>query len=502
MDKRILFVVKNLYTMERLGVMQLSAMARAREWETDLHILDLHNRDRYFEKLAAFRPVIVAFSVMTPEYDALDALAERTHRLGRYFLLFGGPHPTFFQDIIEKPHVHALAFGEGDVSFPTFLERFERGRDFTGTPGIHFHLAGKITRNPPAPLEEKLDRLPFPDRELMVKGDPLLAQNKTHIFMASRGCPNACTYCFNHKFTQMFRGCGRILRHRSVDHFLREMAEVKARFGMEFAYIDDDIFTLLPLDWLGEFAQRYPTEVGVPFMCNVHVNFVNEEKIRFLKEAGCRTICFGIECGDEQVSNDLLKRRVDNRKIVDLAATLRRHGIRSMTQNILALPVPHPMEIDLKTLDLNIRCRPDFAVAQLFFPLPGTDLAAYAAANGFLPGGAPVLPERTNSYSALTFPDRREILRVQRLHKLFGLTASFRFLRPLVPLLVRLPLGPVYAFFYVAWYGWSTRFRLEGTRKSRAELRFFLKSLLRNIVAFVRRPSRREPRRPGPGDCD
>jgi hypothetical protein len=156
------------------------------------------------------------------------------------------------------------------------------------------------------------------------------------------------------------------------------------------------------------------------------------------------------------------------------------------------------MAIDLKTLDLNLRCRPNFAVAQLFFPLPGTELAAYAAANGFLPGSAPDLPERTNSYSALSFPDRREKIRVQRLHKLFGLTTSFRFLRPLVPLLVRLPLGPVYSFFYVAWYGWSTRFRLEGTKKSGAELRFFLKSLLRNIVAFVRRPPRRErsPRPP------
>ena len=39
-NKRVLFIVKNLYTMERLGVMQIAAQARLRGWEADLAVTD------------------------------------------------------------------------------------------------------------------------------------------------------------------------------------------------------------------------------------------------------------------------------------------------------------------------------------------------------------------------------------------------------------------------------------------------------------------------------
>jgi radical SAM superfamily enzyme YgiQ (UPF0313 family) len=490
MNKRILFIVKNLYTMERLGVMQIAAQARLQGWEADLAVSDGIAYEALLRRVRAWEPEILAFSVMSPEYPHLEGLAERLHRDTGCFILMGGAHPTFFQDIIERPYIHAVSFGEADLSFPAFLERFAAGEDYSATAGMHFRLDGRVVRNPAAPLLEDLDAAPFPDRELMVRANPLLAHSRSHIFMAGRGCPNACTYCFNHQYNRMFRGHGKLFRRRSVDNLLREMEEVRERFGMIFAYIDDDIFTLCPPGWLEEFAEAYPRRVGVPFMANVHVNFVDEDKIRLLKQAGCEVICFGIECGDEAIANGLLKRNTRNEKILDLARLLHRYKIRFMTQNILALPVEHPLAVDLRTLDLNIACRPDYAVAHLFYPLPGTELARHAQTQGFLPEDSARLPERTNSFSALVFPDPAEKIRVQRLHKLFGLTVSFPWLRPLVPGLVRLPLGGLYSVLFVAWYGFSMRFRLEKTMKSWPEIRFFLKSLLQSLTSFLRRAPR------------
>jgi anaerobic magnesium-protoporphyrin IX monomethyl ester cyclase len=496
MNKRILFVVKNLYTMERLGVMQVAAQARQLGWETELAVSDAGTYPALLDRVRSWQPEILAFSAMSPEYPHLESLAEQLHRETGRFVLMGGAHPTFFQDIIERPFIQAVAFGEADLSFPAFLERFADGQDYTGTAGMHFHLDGHIVRNPPAPLVGDLDLLPFPDRDLMVRANPLLRHNRSHIFMAGRGCPNACTYCFNHRYNRMFRDHGKLFRRRSVDHLLREMEAVRDQFGMVFAYIDDDIFTFCPQEWLEEFAEAYPRRVGVPFMVNVHVNFIDEPQIRLLKQAGCEVICFGIECGDEAVSNQLLKRNIRNDKILELARLLRRYGIRFMTQNILALPVEHPLEVDLRTLDLNIRCQPKYAVAHLFYPLPGTELAAYTESHGFLPQAADDLPERTNSYSALVFADPAEKMRVQRLHKLFGLTVSFRWLRPLVPLLIRLPLGSLYSLLFVAWYGFSMRFRLEKTKKSGPEILFLLKSLFQSLTSFLRRPAcPKKPRR-------
>ena len=487
MNKRILFIIKNLYTMERLGVMQIAALARRKGWETDLAVSDGTSYEGLLRRVRDWAPDILAFSVMSPEFPRLENLAERLHRDTGCFILMGGAHPTFFQDIIEQPFIHAVAFGEADLSFPEFLERFAAGGDYAATAGMHFRLDGRIVRNPPAPLLEDLDAVPFPDRELMVRANPLLGHNRSHIFMAGRGCPNACTYCFNHQYNRMFRGHGKLFRRRSVDNLLREMEEVRERFGMIFAYIDDDIFTLCPPGWLEEFAEAYPRRVGVPFMVNVHVNFVDKDKIRLLKQAGCEVICFGIECGAEEVATSLLKRNTRNEKIFELSRLLHQHQIRFMTQNILALPVEHPLAVDLQTLDLNIRCRPHYAVAHLFYPLPGTELAAHAQTHGFLPEDASRLPERTNSFSAIVFPDPAEKIRVQRLHKLFGLAVSFPWLRPLLPGLIRLPLAGLYSVLFVSWYGFSMRFRLEKTMKSWPEIRFFLKSLLQSLTSFLRK---------------
>jgi radical SAM superfamily enzyme YgiQ (UPF0313 family) len=498
MNKRILFIVKNLYTMERLGVMQIAAQARLQGWEADLAVSDGCAYEALLQRVRGWDPDILAFSAMSPEYPHLESLAEQLHRDTGRFILMGGAHPTFFQDIIERPFIHAVAFGEADRSFPAFLEQFAAGADYSTTTGMHFRLDGRVVRNPPAPLLDDLDAVPFPDRGLMVRANPLLGHNRSHIFMAGRGCPNACTYCFNHQYNRMFRGQGKLFRRRSVDNLLREMEEVRERFGMIFAYIDDDIFTLCPAGWLEEFAEAYPRRVGVPFMVNVHVNFVDEAKIRLLRQAGCEVICFGIECGDETVANDLLKRNTRNDKIIELARLLHQYQIRFMTQNILALPVDHPLAVDRQTLDLNIGCRPHYAVAHLFYPLPGTELALHAQTHGFLPEGSTGLPERTNSFSALIFPDPAEKIRVQRLHKLFGLTVSFPWLRPLLPVLVRLPLGGLYSMLFVTWYGFSMRFRLEKTMKSWPEIRFFLKSLLQSLTSFLRKaPRQRKPDQSG-----
>ncbi len=491
--RRILFIVKNLYTMERLGVMYLSSLALRLGWQTDLVVVDDLAYEQILSRIREDPPDILGFSVMTPEYSAVRDLASRLRRDTDCFLLFGGPHPTFSQDMIQESFVDAILFGEGEISFPEFLERFAGLEDYTRTAGMHFRRKGDVILNGPAPLLEDLDRIPFPDRELMSKGTSLHKAYRSHIFFASRGCPYRCSYCFNHKYNSMFGSQGRIIRRRSVENLIEEIRMTKERYGTEFAYIDDDIFTLGNRRWLEDFAERFPREAGIPFYCNVHAKTMNEEKVRLLAQAGCRVVCFGIETGDEAVSHDLLRREISTRDILELSRMLHNHGIRFITQNMLALPVRSPLEVDLRTLELNLRCRPDLALSQLFFPLPGTDLTAHAVQAGYLPAGSPDLPDRTNTYTALSFHDPSEKLRVQRLQKLFGLVVALPLLSRLLPLLTRLPLDRLYALIYAVWVGYTMRFKMEGTRKSPREVLFFLSSLCRSSLLRRSKPQIKNP---------
>jgi anaerobic magnesium-protoporphyrin IX monomethyl ester cyclase len=487
LNKKLLFIVKNLYTMERLGVMQISAVAKLQGWQTRLLVTDGKSYGSIQDHVDAYDPDILAFSAMSPEYPYLEQLAGRLYQANPRFTLFGGSHPTFFQEIIHRPFIQAISFGEADLSFPRFLEAFANGEDYTGTHGMHFQSDGDVIFNEPERLVEDLDALPFPDRFLQVGNKTLADFSRSHIFMASRGCPNQCTYCFNHKFNQMFRQYGPLYRHRTVGSLVSEMQKVRDSCGMKFAYIDDDIFTLCSREWLDEFAGLYPARVGVPFMVNIHVNAVTREQLQLLSRAGCALICFGIECGVEEISRTILKRNIGNEKIERLSRWIHELGMKFMTQNILALPVPNPLDVDLQTLRLNIRCRPDYAIAHIYFPLPGTELTEYCVENGYLEPGSGKLPERTNSFSALRFPSKKEKAMVQRLHKLFGLAVNFPVLIKALPMLVRLPAGWIYSFVFVAWYGFSMRYRLERTRKSWKETAYFLRNVLQSATSFFRR---------------
>ncbi len=495
MKKKILFVVKSLYTVERYGVMLLSALAKGMGWESDLLILEGKKWEKWREKIEKFSPEIIACSVMTTEFDSVMEFIKRVKEKFGLFTIMGGPHPTFFPEFFEKfkDFLDVIFVGESEISFPEFLKEYENEKNFKSINGIWFKdESGKIIKNPPAPLVEDLDSLPFADRELMVKGDPLLKNSSFHFFFASRGCPNKCTYCFNHKFNQLFKNCGNLYRRRSPENLISEMKYVREKFGMNFAYIDDDIFTMCSNKWLEEFSSLYKNEVGVPFICNTHVNFIDEEKIKILKDAGCKVVCFGIECGDEKIRREILKRNITDSKILETGKLLRKYGIKFITQNILLLPTNEPLRTDFKTLDLNIKCKPDFAISQLFYPLPKTELTEYAIKNGFFDPKTAKMPERTNSFSALQFPNKREKKKSERLHKLFGVSVNFPFLRPFLPFLISLPLGWFYSVIYILYFGIYFKFKIEGEKKGFKEIVFYLKSFVNSLSTFIKIPFKKK----------
>ena len=49
-----------------------------------------------------------------------------------------------------------------------------------------------------------------------------------------------------------------------------------------------------------------------------------------------------------------------------------------MTQNLIGLPVPNPVEIDYDTLDFNIKLKPDYAWSSILYPYPGTEIGESA----------------------------------------------------------------------------------------------------------------------------
>ena len=304
----------------------------------------------------------------------------------------------------------------------------------------------------------QLDELPFPDRDLLYNVHPASRRNKIRPFITGRGCPYSCTYCFNKAYRDLYRGLGKAMRRRSVEDVIREIKAVRKRYPLEFITFMDDTF-ILNRQWLQEFAVRYKAEVGLPFWCQVRADLVTDEMMALFKDAGCVSVSFGLEAGNDRLRNAILNRAMSREQILEASRIFRRHGIAFMTNNMLGLPTGS-LETDFETLELNVQCRPSYANVFLFQPYPKTELGEWACREGWMTGSFDDLSGSVSDDTILRFGSKSEKRQIENLQKLFALAVEFPFLVPLVKLLIKLPRNKLFWLVYKIWKGYAIKRRM------------------------------------------
>ena len=487
---KVQFLLKNTGMHERLGIMTLSSILKQQGHSVRLLLTEDLAASACIDRIKDFAPHVLAYSIMTGEHTYHIALNQMIRKHYDCFSVFGGPHPTFAPDMISKKDVDAVCRGEGDISFVRLLERMDQGRNFYDIANFWFKTKnGQIIRNDIAPLVQDLDNLPFPDRQLLYDADPALRVKSDKLFMAMRGCPYECAYCFNHAYNKLIRGRGAVVRVRSVANVLAEIQAVKDRYPLEFVYIDDDTFLVKPSGWIEEFAEQFPRLIGLPLICNVRANLLSQDRMgKLLRQMGCRKVWMGVECGNNDVATKLLRRNITNDQIAQACAILHHHQIRIVTQNLIGLPVEDPLAVDLQTLDFNIRLKPDFGWSSIFYPYPDTAMGMISVQNGMFAGTFENGQVSNKTGSVLEFRDVRVKRRLINLHKLFGLIVQFPFLRRFALFLISLPLTTLYTWLFFAFYGYKTVIKRSGIIGLSKKLRVY-------IPFYIRYVSRLEQRR-------
>ena len=193
---RIQFLLKNTGMVERLGIMTLSSFLKSKGHDVKLNLTEESTEKKIVECVKTYKPHILAYSIMTGEHIYHIELNQmvRSH-YDDVISVFGGPHPTYCPEMIEKDDVDAICRGEGEIYFTELVEKLEQGQDFYNIKNFWFKKKdGSIIKNPMGKLVPELDSNPEPDRKLMYDADKTLRVRGTKLFMATRGCPYQCTY--------------------------------------------------------------------------------------------------------------------------------------------------------------------------------------------------------------------------------------------------------------------------------------------------------------------
>jgi len=478
---RVLLIFKDSVAVERMAVLQISAALKRAGHEVRMWIASVNEESALHRIMQEFKPALLGYSAMTGEHVPLVALNNRLREEYDFYTVFGGPHATFCKEFIDEEGVDAICIGEGDVVFPEFCRKLEAGEDHWNTPTFYVKHEGKTYRNQLEQLVPELEELAFPDRKLLYDLDPDMAKMGTKYFMAARGCPYKCSYCFNVKYNENYKDKGKVVRSRTPVQVIEEIEWVRERYPLDHVSFLDDLFILKPREWLLEFAKIYKERIDLPWSCTVRANSVKNDMIAMLKESGLSWVWMGVECGDEKIANTILARGLSNAEIIAAGRVLEAHGVGLIAQNLIGLPVDDPIAADLKTLDLNIELRPSMGWSSILYPYPGSPIEGLARRTGHLVG-EPAYMETNKRTSMLEFGSAEKRRKIENIHKLFGVIVRFPWLRPYAEFLASLPLTPLYRFIWYAWYGYVLKIKLTRIKSYRRELPYFLGLFFRMLV--------------------
>lgn len=464
-SKKILFVILDNYKTERIGIQILSTIAIEEGYDRDILILNSMSPEDALSKAKAYQPDIVAYSAMTYEHVPLQQFNGILKRSGLNFVsIFGGMHYTFNSDEIKNdPYVDVICRGEGEVAWRSFIQSVRDGKEYLRIDKLIVRNGDKIIENPVGKLISDMDIIPRPDRTLImlsdIENDHI--QGKSMLFMFGRGCPQRCTYCFNVNYNDLF-SASRVFRLRSVDNVIAEMKEAVETYKLDLVIIHDDIFSYIPKKVMKEFCIKYKAEINLPFVAQFRPESVKEEMVVMLKDAGLYLAPMGVECGDEEIARGVLDRgKITNQHIIKAFELFHKHGVKTWSLNLMALPVEDPLSVDWQTIDLNIKIKPFWSQWNILVPIPHTPMWEYLIGNNrFLDldtfQKADKMPSGFTK-TLLNYKDPKMARQVNNLHKFAGIVVKYPFLRPLVKILIRFPENKIYQYIFFFWYGyWKT----------------------------------------------
>jgi anaerobic magnesium-protoporphyrin IX monomethyl ester cyclase len=446
---RVAFIVTTCHEFE--GVKVLSSVLKKHGHVSDCFV---RSEEKDFSKAVLdWEPDVVGIYATTGQeawcYDAIRAWKRSLRHLK---VVMGGPHPSHdLEPLSVADVVDATIKGEGEYAMLDLVNAWEAGRPIDDVPNVACLKDGVATQNPIRPVIGDLDSLPFPDVDVFYKY-PFLRGKRVMQVHVSRGCQNSCTYCsvglMKKDWVSGRRG-ERFNRQKSVDYVCEEMNDILARYpGFRMVNFGDAALNMTS-GWVQEFAEKWPARVGLPFACNININYLDEEDVVALKRAGCVSVQFGLESGSEDVRLKVFKKGYTDEIVYGIPKLLRKHKITYRTNNMMGSPT-ETLEDMFETARVNRRIRPNGCTVLIYRPFKSTVLGQEDYAKGRVDLEKDIGPSLQND-TMMRRGDAREVVNLQ---KLFNVAVYVPGGEAIVRRLIGLPRNAVFDWTLLAflWY--------------------------------------------------
>lgn len=242
-------------------------------------------------------------------------------------IILGGALPSPIPEfVLRKTGGNIAIIGESEITIPALMAALAGEGDISAVKGIAYIKDNQFFDNGKPSLPKKvtkkevgwpaLDLYPLEQYINSPKFHPFEQRDRLLPIVTGRGCPYSCNFCYRVN----------AYRLRPLDDLFDEMEYMIDRFKLNGFHLVDDLL-MLSEKKIKEFCEGVLSRgLKIKFSCSGRVNTVTPEVVRLLKKAGCVSIYYGLESGNQQILNSMSK-KTNIEQIYEAVKLTRESGI-------------------------------------------------------------------------------------------------------------------------------------------------------------------------------
>ncbi|MEM2889264.1 MAG: radical SAM protein [Candidatus Bathyarchaeia archaeon] len=320
-------------------------------------------------------PEIVGISCNSVNYEKCVEISKAVKDVDpNCKVVVGGPHPTYmFESVLEHREIDYAIVGEGEWAMLELVKCIKQGANFrriSRIPGVAYKSGETFKMNPPKFIHN-LDEIPLPARHLLQmdmydRKIELLDVKPVDIMNVVRGCPFNCSFCETKEIW------GHVSRYFSPSRIVEEIEHLMNAYGTKGVYFIGDNFTINKKVTREVCELLIKKELDVEWICDTRVDLVSRDLLKIMREAGCRTIWFGVESGSPRILQKLNK-GINLNQAVKAFKLCKEVGIRTACSFLLGIPGEKVEDMEA-TFRFARTLNPDWCQFNIFIAVPGSKL--------------------------------------------------------------------------------------------------------------------------------
>ncbi|MFQ5464365.1 MAG: B12-binding domain-containing radical SAM protein [Thermodesulfobacteriota bacterium] len=365
-----------------MGLAYVAAMLEKRGVEVS--ILDANamglDAEGIRSRVARAAPDVVGVTAMTLIAANVLATCRIAKEASGAVTVVGGPHVSIFApETLSSPYVDYAIDGDGEYSFPDLVAAIGAkapAREIEGIEGIVYRKDGGIGKNGVA-IARDLNALPFPAVHLL-PGELYSLANARSPFgsiVTSRGCPYKCCFCIRSHIDDY-------IRFRDPVNVVDEIEFLMNEYGVKEINIRNDTVTVKKTHITGICDEILRRGLNISWQGPTRIDCVDRDLLLLMRRAGCHTLRYGIESGNQQVL-DRMGKQITLGRIRDTVRWTKEAGIEVMAYFMVGY-IDETPETMTDTIRFARELNPDGAIFSIGTPLPNTELFRVAVARGLI----------------------------------------------------------------------------------------------------------------------